>query len=256
MLLTTHDKRRRIPVRGFAHRERGPVARVDAVARHAVRQAAHGPLEPTAGGAGVTAGERHLAGHRAELVGVADQEQLRHHAVLDEHRADAVAVPGDHELDRRRPVEPDRLELERLRGDGGEEAEDLVAPEDRVERRLHLAAAVGHQHDVGGEHVHQPLQVARLGGRAEPLDHRVALGRADGRARAAARRRGPAPGWRSGAPRARTSRPPPRSRRTARRRPRAARRPPARSAAASPAPAASRSRRCRRARRPGPRQAR
>ena len=200
-----------------------------------------------------------LLGHPAELVGVADEVEAGHLVAVDAHRRDRCRA--------RRPAGAAgprwpltmtgsaRLSVS-SRGDRDQEAEHLLDALDRAEGGLLHAAAVGDQHDVGGEHVHQALQVTGGDRRHEPLDHRVALRAADHLARAAGRRRGCGRGARSGVRRRASCRRPRRSRRRAGRRPRAARTPPARSASASRGPGASRSRRCRRARRPRRRPAR
>lgn len=53
---------------------------------------------------------------------------------------------------------------------------DLVCPDDRATSRApHESAAVRDRHDVGCEHVHEPLQVSGVDRRDEPCDDRLLL---------------------------------------------------------------------------------
>ena len=70
----------------------------------------------------------------------------------------------------------ERAECCRTLRHAGHEARDQRGAEDRLRRRQRLAAAVGVEDGVLGEHLLERLQVALLRGREEALEQRVAGG--------------------------------------------------------------------------------
>ena len=80
-----------------------------------------------------------------------DLRALLAHAVDDVDRDDAVDHPVEDGDQPGLPADPldAEVDVDVLRGDCGEEAQHLVAAEDRAQRRLAHPAAVGDEHDVG-----------------------------------------------------------------------------------------------------------
>ena len=194
----------------------------------------------------------------AELVGVADEVD-----VLPPGRPAPPSSPGCRAAPRRTAAPPgDRWPGSSPSGSPpppagpAQEPGHLVGARDRPQRRLHLAAAVRGQHDVGGQQVEQRLQVAAGRRREEPMPRPrppSGPGRRPGAARLDVLAR-PARQLAYGV--RRPVRSPRRSRRTRSRTPPAARTPPAPAATASRARRASRTRPSRRARRRRRRRAR